>query len=303
MTGAVAAPTVPTLLREGMAVLQASGPAAARREAEWLLAGVLGVGRFDVYLEPARELSTDEARRYLALLRRRAAGEPLQHLLGFEEFYGLRVAVSPAVLIPRPETEGLVQWAIEILGAKAKADALVADVGTGSGAIACALAARVPGLRVLALDCSPAALAVAADNVRAHGLEERVQLAVGDLLAPLSERDVRVDLVVANVPYLPSALIRSLPDEVAAWEPRLALDGGPDGMALIRRLVGGVAGVLGPGGSLLMEIGEEQAGQVASLMAAEGFVGIRSRRDLNGVERYIGGQWPAPGAAVPGTRC
>ena len=183
MTGAVAAPTVPTLLREGMAVLQASGPAAARREAEWLLAGVLGVGRFDVYLEPARELSTDEARRYLALLRRRAAGEPLQHLLGFEEFYGLRVAVSPAVLIPRPETEGLVQWAIEILGAKAKADALVADVGTGSGAIACALAARVPGLRVLALDCSPAALAVAADNVRAHGLEDRVQLAVGDLLA------------------------------------------------------------------------------------------------------------------------
>ena len=132
---------------------------------------------------------------------------------------------------------------------------------------------------------------------------DRVQLAVGDLLAPLSERGVRVDLVVANLPYLPSALIRSLPDEVAAWEPRLALDGGPDGMALLRRLVGGVAGVLGPGGSLLMEIGEEQAGPVASLMAAEGFGGIRSRRDLNGVERYIGGQWPAPGAAVPGAAC
>ena len=303
MTGAVAAPTVPTLLREGMAVLQASGPAAARREAEWLLAGVLGVGRFDVYLEPARELSTDEARRYLALLRRRAAGEPLQHLLGFEEFYGLRVAVSPAVLIPRPETEGLVQWAIEILGAKAKADALVADVGTGSGAIACALAARVPGLRVLALDCSPAALAVAADNVRAHGLGRRVQLAMGDLLAPLFERHVRVDLVVANLPYLPSAVIGSLPDEVAAWEPRLALDGGPDGMALLRRLVGGAAGVLDAGGSLLMEVGEEQAGPVASLMAAEGFGGIRSRRDLNGIERYVGGQWPAPSAAVPGAVC
>jgi release factor glutamine methyltransferase len=301
MTGAVAAPSALALLRDGMAILQASGPAAARREAEWLLAGLLGVGRFDIYLEPARELSTDEARRYLALLRRRAAGEPLQHLLGFEEFHGLRLAVSPAVLIPRPETEGLVEWAIEMLGERA--DGVVADVGTGSGAIACALAARVPGLRVLALDCSPAALAVAADNVRAHGLADRVHLAVGDLLVPLSERDVRVDLVVANLPYLPSALIRSLPDEVAAWEPRLALDGGPDGMALLRRLVRGVAGVLGPGGSLLLEIGEEQAGPVASLMAAEGFAGIRSRRDLNGVERYIGGQWPAPGAAVPGTRC
>jgi release factor glutamine methyltransferase len=286
------------MLREGMALLQAAGPAAARREAEWLLAGVLGVGRFDVYLEPARELATDEARRYLALLRRRAAGEPLQHLIGFEEFHGLRLAVSPAVLIPRPETEGLVQWAIEVL--ETRADALVADVGTGSGAIACALAARVPGLRVLALDCSPAALAVAADNVRAHGLEDRVQLAVGDLLAPLSERDVRVDLVVANLPYLPSVLIRSLPDEVAAWEPRLALDGGPDGMALPRRLVGDAPGVLGPGGSLLMEIGEEQAGSVASLMAAEGFGGIRSRRDLNGVERYVAGQWPAGNAAVRG---
>jgi release factor glutamine methyltransferase len=126
---------------------------------------------------------------------------------------------------------------------------------------------------------------------------------VGDLLAPLSERGVRVDLVVANLPYLPSALIRSLPAEVAAWEPRLALDGGSDGMALLRRLVGGAPGVLGAGGSLLMEIGEEQAGPVASLMAAAGFGGIRSRRDLNGVERYIGGRWPAPGAAVPGTRC
>jgi release factor glutamine methyltransferase len=130
-----------------------------------------------------------------------------------------------------------------------------------------------------------------------------VHLAVGDLLAPLSERAVRVDLVVANLPYLPSALIRSLPDEVAAWEPRLALDGGPDGMALLRRLVGGAPGVLGAGGSLLMEIGEEQTGPVASLMAAAGFGGIQSRRDLNGVERYICGRWPAPGAAVPGTHC
>jgi release factor glutamine methyltransferase len=298
---AVATPTALALLGEGMALLQAAGPAAARREAEWLLAGVLEVGRFEVYLESARELSAEEARRYLALLRRRAAGEPLQHVLGFEEFHGLRLAVGPAVLIPRPETEGLVEWALEVLAERP--DALVADVGTGSGAVACALAARVPGLRVLGLDSSPAALAVAADNVRAHGLGDRVHLVMGDLLAPLSERGTRVDLVVANLPYLPSALISSLPDEVVAWEPRLALDGGPDGTALLRRLVGGVGSVLDPGGLLLMEIGEDQAGPIASLMAAEGFGGIRSRRDLNGVERYIGGQWRAPAPAAARTAC
>jgi release factor glutamine methyltransferase len=301
VTRAVVAPTALVLLREGTATLEAVALPGARRDAEWLLAAVLGVGRFEVYLAPARELSSDESRRYLALVERRAAGEPLQHLLGFEDFHGLRLAVSPDALIPRPETEGLVDWAVEVVGEKT--NALVADVGTGSGAIACAIAARRTGVRLLALDCSPAALLVAAKNVRALGLSDQVSLLAGDLVAPLAAQGISADLIVANLPYLPTALIPSLPAEVSVREPRLALDGGADGMALLRRLVADAPGVLAPGGSLLMEIGEEQAGPLASLMAAEGFVEIRSRRDFHHVERYVGGRWATPAAPAPRRAC
>ena len=167
----------------------------------------------------------------------------------------------------------------------------MADLGTGSGAIACAIARALPAAEVLAVDVSVGALAVASRNVRALSLSSRVRLLAGDLFAPLGSLSASLDLVVANPPYLPSAVIPSLPPEVSRHEPRAALDGGPDGMAVIRRVVAGAPPVLKPGGWLLMEIGEEQAGPLASLMAAEGFSGIRARRDLNGIERYIGGRW------------
>jgi release factor glutamine methyltransferase len=230
--------------------------------------------------------------RYRALVDRRAAHEPLQYILGFEDFHGLRLAVTPDVLIPRPETEGLVQWAIELL--KDLNSAVAADLGTGSGAIACVLAASLPGVEVLAVERSLGALAVASDNVRRLGLGERVKLLAGDLFEPLGSIRSALDLVVANPPYIPSAVLPTLPTEVSAFEPRMALDGGPDGMAVIRRIIAGAPAALRPGGWLLMEIGEEQAGPLASLMAAEGFSGIRARRDLRGVERYIGGAWGDP---------
>ena len=293
MTPVLAEASAAALVRQGTAALEDAGLASARESAEWLLAAVLGVGRFGVYLDPTRELLADQVERYRRLLDRRAAGEPLQHLLGFEEFHGLRFAVTPDVLIPRPETEGLVEWAVEVL--RERPAARIADVGTGSGAIGCALAARLPGLEVLAIDCSTAALAVASQNVREHGLGARVRLMAGDLLEPLRPHGGVVDAVVANPPYLPSAVFPSLPPEVSLREPRLALDGGPDGMAVLRRLIAGAPLALPPGGWLLMEIGEDQAGPLASLMAAEGFVEIRSRRDLNGIERYIGGRWAEPG--------
>jgi len=295
MTRAVTEATALALVHEAAAALEAAG--LARASAEWLLAAVLGVERFAVYLDPGRALAPEQAARYRALVGRRAAGEPLQHLLGFEDFHGLRLAVTPAVLIPRPETEGLVEWAAEVL--RERPAALVADVGTGSGAIACALAARLPGLRALATDCSLPALAVASRNVRSHGLSDRVRLLAGDLLEPLGD-GARLDLVIANPPYVPSAVIRSLPAEVSAWEPRLALDGGPDGMAVLRRIIASAPAVLAPGGWLLLEIGDDQAGPLASLLAAQGFTGIRSRRDLNGVERYVGGRWAAAPAPRPG---
>jgi release factor glutamine methyltransferase len=287
--GLLADRTVPALLQRGTAALEAGGIETARPEAEWLLASLLGVERFALYLDPARRLSTPTVTRYLSLIERRAAREPLQYLLGWEDFHGLRLAVTPDVLVPRPETEGLVEWAVEVLGGRP--DPVVADLGTGSGAIACAIARALPAVEVLAVEISVGALAVASRNVRALALSSRVRLLAGDLFAPLGSIPRSLDLVVANPPYLPSAVISSLPPEVSRHEPRAALDGGPDGMAVIRRIVTGAPAVLKPGGWLLMEIGEEQAGPLASLMAAEGFSGIRARRDWNGVERYIGGRW------------
>jgi release factor glutamine methyltransferase len=170
------------------------------------------------------------------------------------------------------------------------ASPLVADIGTGSGAIACALATERPDARVLATELSPAALAVAEDNVRALGLADRVRLRAGDLLDPLAAERGRLDMIVANAPYLPSGILPSLPREVFAFEPRQALDGGPDGMDVIRRLLTAAPAALRPGGWLLLEIGEEQAGPLAALMTAQGFVAIASRDDLRGVERYLAGR-------------
>jgi release factor glutamine methyltransferase len=289
VTGVLTAATAGAALREGCAALDAAGLERPREDAEWLLAAVLGAQRFAPYLEPRREIAPDQLERYRAMLARRADREPLQYVLGFEDFCGIRLEVTPDVLIPRPETEGLVEWALEILPERRAAR--VADIGTGSGAIACALASRRPALRVVAVDCSPAALAVAARNVRAHGLGDRVVLVAGDLVAPLAPAIARFDLIVANLPYLRSGGIGSLPPEIAHWEPRRALDGGPDGLGALRRLVIEAPRALAAGGSLLLEIGDDHAGPLASLMAAEGFSGIRSRRDLNGVERYVAGRW------------
>jgi release factor glutamine methyltransferase len=177
---------------------------------------------------------------------------------------------------------------------------VVADLGTGSGAVACAIARSEPSAEVLAVEISGGALAVASRNVRDLQLGARVRLLAGDLFAPLGSIPASLDLVVANPPYLPSAVIPSLPPEVSRHEPRAALDGGPDGMTVLRRIVAGAPAVLKRAGWLLMEIGEEQAGPLASLMAAEGFSGIRARRDLNGVERYIGGRWEPAATTLAG---
>ncbi|HEU5192458.1 MAG TPA: peptide chain release factor N(5)-glutamine methyltransferase [Methylomirabilota bacterium] len=301
MSPTAAAPTVRALLGDAVARLGRAGLPTARQDAEWLLAMQLGVERFALYLEPERTLAPDAVERLHALVERRAGHEPLQHLLGFEDFHGLRLRVTPDVLIPRPETEGLVEWALELLDAMSadwgRAEAisgppLTADIGAGSGAIACALAAARPAVQVFAVEASPAALLVAAKNVYALGLAGRVRLMRGDLVTPLTAQAGRLAMIVANLPYLASAVIPTLPREVRDFEPRAALDGGPDGLGLLRRLVTAAPAVLRPGGRLVLEIGEEQAGALASLMAAEGFTGIASRVDLRGIERYIAGVRP-----------
>jgi len=289
-----AAPTLRDLLTEGEAALAAAGIGTARVEAEWLLARVLGAPRFAAYLEPRRALKSAAVAGYRALLARRSAREPLQHLLGHEDFHGLRLAVSPAVLIPRPETEGLVQWALERL--PEERPALVADIGTGSGAIALALAAARPALQVVAVDRSPAALTVARDNRDRLGLGDRVEFLEGDLLEPLIARGTRVDLLVANLPYVPGWSIDTLAIEVARHEPRLALDGGPDGMGVIGRLLAQAHEALRPGASLLLEIGPGQAGPLGASLSPLGFEAVETRADLSGVVRYLAGRWPG----VPG---
>lgn len=293
----VAALSVLPVLREAAARLEAAGIDTARQDAEWLLAAVLGLDRFVAYLDPRRELSASEVRSYQGLIARRVAHEPLQHLTGTEGFHGLRLIVGADALIPRPETEGLVEWALEVV--RDEPVSVVADVGTGSGAIACALARSSPRLMVLAIDRSPAALRLASRNVERLGLGGRVKLVAGDLLEALGPAPARLDLVIANLPYLPSDVIGSLAPEVAGFEPRQALDGGPDGMAVIRRLIAGAAPLLRPRARLLMEIGLGQAAPVASLMAGAGFTRIEARRDLCGVERYIGGQRREHAASAP----
>ena len=290
-TGVAAAPlslsgTVGTLLREASHLLERAGLPTARQDAEWLLANLLGVSRWALHLEPERPVPAEVVETFAALLDRRGHREPLQHLLGWEEFCGLRLRVAPQALIPRPETELLVAWALENL--RGGSPSLVIDLGTGCGAIACALARELPGLGVVGIDISADALAVAAENVRALGLEGRVRLVRGDLFGPIARASA--DLVVANPPYIPSGDLDTLPVEVRDYEPRLALDGGPDGMAYHRRILTEAPDHLRPGGWLLMEAGEGQADAIAMRLWEAGFEVVEVRRDLQGKDRMVGGR-------------
>jgi release factor glutamine methyltransferase len=277
--------TVRAAVEAATARLASAGVDTAAVDAAWLLAGALGVGRAALATMRHRELDDATAARYEAMVSRRARREPLQQILGWEEFYGLRVAVTPDVLVPRPETEILVEWALALLPPR---PALAIDVGTGSGCIACALAAGSP-TRVLAIDASPAAAAVARRNVRALGLDGRVILIVADLFGGLDR--VAADLIVSNPPYLSRAMLRDVAPEISAYEPALALDGGGDGLRVIRRLVNAAPAHLSAGGWLVLETaGPSQATEVRRLMCAAGLREVSTRRDLTGTERFVAGR-------------
>ena len=282
--------TVAAALARGAATLAAAGIDSSRADAEWLLADVLAVPRGRLLAEPARALGTEAAVRYARALARRAAREPLQHIVGTQAFRDVTVRVGPEAMVPRPETETLVEWALALL--PDSASPVVVDVGTGTRCIACAIAAERPAARVVALELSPAAAALARANVAALGLEARVTVVEADLLAALG--GLRADLIVANLPYLPSALIETLAPEVSRFDPRLALDGGADGLDVIRRLVAGARGRLAPGAALVLETaGGEQAAATAALLRAAGFAQVTTRADLAGVERFVAGVEPS----------
>ena len=269
--------------------LEAAGVASPRIDAEWLLAGLLGVGRVAVRLDPAGAVSAQLAERYGDAVRRRARREPLQRILGWEEFRGLRVRLTDAVLVPRPETEALVEWALALLPARGGRRLLAVDLGTGSGCIACALAAERPDLDVVAIDVSPAAAAVAQENANALGLTARIRVVAADLLDGV--RDLGADLIVSNPPYLPTGLVPELPPEVRTHEPVVALDGGADGLALIRRITAIAHRALRASGVLVVETaGGAQATAAAALLRTADFAQVAVRADLAGVDRFVAGR-------------
>jgi release factor glutamine methyltransferase len=250
--------------------LAGAGCVSAAAEADWLL----------------EEAPDEDALR--AMVARRVAGEPLQYVIGWAPFGPLRLRVGPGVFVPRPETETLADRAAAFLRTRPLPRVAV-DLCTGSGAIACFLAAEAPGTRVLATELDPGALAWAGGNAERHGVE----LLAGDLDDPLpAELAGRLDVLCANVPYVPSGAIATLPTDVRDHEPRLSLDGGPDGLDVFRRLARRAAHWLAPGGRLYAEIGEDQAGTAAALLTGAGLAEVAVHRDLVGRDRIVEGSRP-----------
>lgn len=277
-------PDVDACLAAGALLLERAGIEIARLDAECLLAEVLGCPRWQLALERSRHLGAEEFSRYLRLLTRRQRREPLAYLLGHREFWSLPMAASPDVLIPRPETETLVEAALAV--ADRERDLTVVELCTGSGAVAVALARELPSARVIATDVSARALRVAQGNAALHGVAERIRFARGDLWRAVNGAPASADLVVVNPPYVPTAAIPGLMPEVQ-WEPRLALDGGPDGLRILREIVATTPPRLAPGGHLLVEIGADQADAVVGLMAAADLEPVRVVQDLAGRDRVV----------------
>ena len=256
----------------------------AGRDAQFLLLHTLSLPRNVLFMEPGRELRASELARYEVVLARRAAGEPMQYITGQQEFYGLMLEVSPAVLIPRPETELLVEAVLERLAADRAVE--IVDVGTGSGAIAIALAHKLPRARVTAVDLSEAALAVAKRNAAANDVIEQVRFLASDLLEAVAGE--AFDVVAANPPYVPEGDRESLDRQVRDHEPNLALFAGVDGLDVYKRLILQAWIALRPGGLIAMEIGYGQRDAVMALLSD--WDGIEVLDDLQGIARVVLGR-------------
>jgi len=314
-------PDVESCLASGTLVLEQAGIETARLDAECLLAAVLGCPRWQLMLEPHRRLAAEEFGQILRLLQRREQREPLAYILGTREFWSLPFSVSSGVLVPRPETETLVEAALAAWGemsaardgasaecpvpsaqlqapsAKRQAPSdrgreagpTIVDLCTGSGAVAVALAKEIPTARILATDVSWRALRVARANAEQHGVAERITFLRGNLCRAIDGQapEESTDLMVANPPYIPTGELVTLMPEVQ-WEPRLALDGGADGLRVAREIVETSPSRIRPGGFLLLEIGAEQAEAIQESVAASGqWEPARVRCDLAGRPRVV----------------
>jgi release factor glutamine methyltransferase len=285
--------TVGEVLQASARWLQERGGESPRVDSQVLLAHVLGVSRMELLVQMDRPLSEPERAPLRDLLRRRAQGEPVAYLLGRRGFWSLELEVTPAVLIPRPETETLVEAVVRGFAGRRTEPLRVVDVGTGSGAIGLALAMEFPAAQVVGMDVSADALEVARRNATACGLGDRFHTVRGDLLEPLLRRGSRVDLVVSNPPYVANGDTTHLADSVRRWEPHLALFGGEDGLDVYRRLIPQAAEVLEGQGVLAMECGIHQA-DVLRTMVGEHFAHTGALRDLGGIPRVVLGSKSVP---------
>jgi release factor glutamine methyltransferase len=257
-----------------------------RASAELLLGHVLGLDRLSLYLNPQRSVETSELAAFMKCVERRLLGEPVQYITGTQEFWSLSLSVTPAVLIPRPESELLVEAVLPIAHGAGAEKLRIADLGTGSGAIAVALARELPEAVVVAGDLSSAALRVARGNALRHHVAERVHFVAADLFAPF--RRAVFDIVVTNPPYVQSSHIPLLPREIRDYEPRAALDGGVDGLASIRVIIRGAPDLLRPAGVLVLEMGAGQSEDVAALVSETKRYGRhRIVKDYSGIDRVL----------------
>jgi release factor glutamine methyltransferase len=268
--------------------LAGKGSESPRLDAQLLLGSATGLDKVQLYMQFERPLMPAELEGFRELIKRRANHEPVAYILGTKAFYGHNFAVAPGVLIPRPETEHLVDQVLTSLGSDREQEYQIVDVGTGSGAIAISLALALPAATVLGIDTSSNALQQAAANAQQHEVRERVRLVEGSCLAPI-EQSACVDVVVSNPPYLDDVLMASLAPDISEYEPTLALYGGCDGLDIVRRLIDESVRVLKPSGLLAMEIsGAEQArATVAILEANTQYEQIAVSNDYQNIPRIV----------------
>ncbi len=281
--------TVLEVIQKSTNFLTRKGVESPRLQAELLLAHVLSLPRMQLYLNYQRVLSGAESDAARELVKRRGQREPLQHILGSASFCGLEMVVNRHVLVPRPETELLAELGWQFLGGCKAHDskpAAALDFGTGSGCIAIALAVRCPEARIVALEASPEALAVARQNAASHGVAKRIEFMQGDGFVTVAEAGP-FNLIVSNPPYIPSAEIASLQPEVRDYDPRSALDGGPDGLDCLRLLAGGAARHLVAGGRMMLEFGDGQAQAARNLFETQNWVVEAVRDDYTQRPRFL----------------
>jgi len=286
----MAAVTVAEALREAARRIAAAGSASPRLDAELLLAHVLGVAREALYRTPERELAAQEAARYTELVARRVRREPVAFITGHKPFRTIDLEVDDSSIVPRPDTETLVEVSLEALWGAEMREPRALDVGTGSGAVALALCAEHPSVRVVATDVDARALELARRNaVRLH-VADRVEFLRSDLFDDLPG-GARFEVIVSNPPYIREDEIEHLQEEIRSWEPRVALVSGPEGLEFYRRLIPGALAFLEPGGLLAVEIHEGRVDDIRGLFTATGrYTDVRVHDDLGGAPRVVSGR-------------